>query len=390
MARKFLHNLELLDPEAAASRRACILIDGGRLIDILDPGTSVPEGAESVDLNGRSLAPGFIDLHFHGCLIFASGEALPAAFRATAEALVRTGTTGYLATTVAWNDARMRDFLAQCQAEMTQDRPDASCLIGAHLEGPWINPAAAGAQPSLEIRPFSPNMDLQLLNEGKNCLKMVTFAPEVEGADRLLEGLRERNIVPALGHSCAGAAEIDAAVGRGMTHATHLYNAMGPIHHREPGVAGQVLGDDRISCDLICDGIHVDPAMVRVAARVKAEKLMLITDRIIPQSVASDALSSFGSGPIHDDGEAIRMRDGSLAGSSLNLDRALRNIQQFGAMSRLEAVAAVTLRPARLLGIESERGTLRAGARADFAILDRNDCVSETWIAGRRVWSATS
>jgi N-acetylglucosamine-6-phosphate deacetylase len=164
---------------------------------------------------------------------------------------------------------------------------------------------------------------------------------------------------------------------------THLFNAMNPMHHRAPGVAGFALGDDRLSCDLICDGVHVHPAMVRAATRAKGEGLILITDKIeIPPH---DEAASFGSGVVVDDGNALRLAGGGLAGSTLELDRAIRNAQEFGAMTRIEAIAASTLRPARLLGIESERGTLRVGARADFAILDDDDRVVETWIAGRRV-----
>ena len=216
------------------------------------------------------------------------------------------------------------------------------------------------------------------------------MAPEVEGAGELLSLLQQRDIVASLGHSLASRSQIDAAVKSGMTHVTHLFNAMGPMHHREPGVAGFALGDDRLSCDLICDGVHVDPAMVRVASRAKREKLMLITDRIAPPTDAPESEPSFGSGPIRDDGSAIRTRDGGLAGSNLTLDCAMRNVQKFGAMTRLEAVAAATLLPARLLGIESERGTVRPGSRADFAILDVNDRVCETWIGGRCVWSLES
>jgi N-acetylglucosamine-6-phosphate deacetylase len=142
-----------------------------------------------------------------------------------------------------------------------------------------------------------------------------------------------------------------------------------------------------VTCDLICDGVHLHPAMVRTACRAKGEQLLLITDRVQPPEASESEGRSFGSGSIHDDGSAIRLPDGTLAGSNLTLDRALRNAQAFGAMTRLEAIAASTLRPARLLGIESERGTLRVGARADFAILDGEDQVRETWIAGERVYS---
>jgi N-acetylglucosamine-6-phosphate deacetylase len=158
---------------------------------------------------------------------------------------------------------------------------------------------------------------------------------------------------------------------------------MGPIHHREPGLAGTALADDRLSADLICDGAHVHPQMVRAAARALGERLILITDRVDPGPGAD-----FGSGSLHDDGTALRLPDGRLAGSRLTLDRAIQNANRFADLGALDAVAACTLRPARLLGIEAERGSLRPGARADLVVLDRSLQVRETWLGGECVFEA--
>jgi N-acetylglucosamine-6-phosphate deacetylase len=355
------------------------VVEAGKIADLLGDDDPAPPGAEPIDMAGLALAPGFLDLHFHGELIFARENEIPDALARTAKALVQEGTTGYLATTVAWNDARIEAFVTQCQAEMTRSRHEAAALLGVHLEGPWINPAAAGAQPGAAIRPYNAAGDSHILDSAREIIKMVTFAPETEGGPALLDALKRRDIVASLGHSLARHEELDACVKGGMTHVTHLFNAMGELHHREPGVAGWALADDRVSCDLICDGVHVHPAVVRTACRAKGDRLMLITDRIQPPADLD---------LVRDDGTAIRLADGTLAGSNLSLGRAVQNVQAFGAMTRVEAIAASTLRPARLLGIEAERGTLRVGARADFAILDENDRVRETWIAGERVFSS--
>lgn len=387
MNQKFLHNLEILDPEAAAPSRGGVLVENGKIVSVLGEGEA-PDAAEWVDLAGLSLAPGMLDLHFHGELIFAEADEVLPALGRTADELVRHGTTGFLATTVAWNDARILEWMTRCREHMTHARHGSAELLGVHLEGPWINPAAAGAQPREPIRPYRAGHDDQILDHDPEILNMVTFAPEIEGGPELLGALASRGIVASLGHSLASHEDLDACVKMGMTHATHLFNAMGPLHHREPSVAGWVLAEDRVSCDLICDGVHVHPDMVRSASRAKGEGLLLITDKIqLPQTAIP---SEFGAGPIHDAGDAIRLANGKLAGSNLSLDRALRNVQNFGAMSRIEAIAATTLRPARLLGIEAQRGTLRPGARADFAILDSEDKVRETWIAGERVYRAPS
>jgi N-acetylglucosamine-6-phosphate deacetylase len=160
---------------------------------------------------------------------------------------------------------------------------------------------------------------------------------------------------------------------------------MGPLHHRERGTAGVALTDGRLSCDLICDGAHVHPSVVALAARQKGEQLLLITDRV--ELEGARPAPSFGSGPLHSDGVALRLADGRLAASCLTLDRAVRNLSEFAGWTRAQAIAACTLAPARLLGIEAERGTLRPGARADLAVLGSRAEVVETWIAGRRVYA---
>jgi N-acetylglucosamine-6-phosphate deacetylase len=216
-------------------------------------------------------------------------------------------------------------------------------------------------------------------------LRMVTLAPEVPGADALLAELVRRDVIAALGHTHASPACIRGAIERGLRHVTHLWNAMGGIHHRAPGVAGTALAEDRLTCDLICDGHHVDPAIVRVAARALGERLVLITDRID----AADGAGRSALGAIHAGagGGPWRRADGTIAGSQLALDTALRNAQRFAGISLCDAVAACTLRPARLLGIERERGTLRRGARADLALLDADGRAVETWVAGAPAWS---
>jgi N-acetylglucosamine-6-phosphate deacetylase len=215
---------------------------------------------------------------------------------------------------------------------------------------------------------------------GRVAVRMLTLAPEVAGARALLADLAREGVLAALGHSRAEAAQLDVAIAEGARHVTHLFNAMGPLHHREPGLAGCALADDRLTCDLICDGAHVHPYVVRLAARALGERLILITDRV---ELEADAEPSFGSGALRDDGIALRLPDGRLAGSRVTLDRALANLQRFAGLSLLEAVAACTLRPARRLGIERERGSLRPGARADLAVLGPDGALHSTWIGGK-------
>lgn len=384
MARLLLRDVLLLDPEAGAAERGALLLDGPRILGRQAPGAPAPEGFEVRELGGRGLAPGLLDVHHHGSFVFAEPEGLGAALRHDAASCVRHGVTGFLPTTVAWDAGVLAERVGILAQVVGSGLGAGAEPLGLHLEGPWISPCAAGAQPASAIRGYDRREGIEVLERAEGQVRLVTLAPEVEGAAQLLDELLNRGIVAALGHTRADAAMTQAAVDRGLRHVTHLFNAMPGLHHRAPGALGVALDDDRLSCDLICDGAHVDPAVVRLAARIKGERMLLISDRVEPPADAVG--SSFGSGALRSDGVALRLPDGRLAGSCLTLDRAIRNAAEFGGMSLVEAVAACTLRPARLLGLESERGTLRSGARADFVILGPEKQVEETWIGGRRVY----
>jgi N-acetylglucosamine-6-phosphate deacetylase len=384
LARKLLHGCVLLDPEADGPAGGSLLLEDGRIAARLRPGGRGPEDAERVDLSGLALAPGFLDLHLHGRCVFAPPHELGEALRCDASACVRQGTTAFLATTVASPADELAQRVATLAEAIGRSAAPAARPLGLHLEGPWIAAAAAGAQPCAGIRPFDAAEADDLLGRAAGLVRMVTLAPEVPGAPDLLDRLAARGVVAALGHSRASSEQAEAAIARGARHVTHLFNAMAPLHHREPGLVGVALADDRLTCDAILDGVHLDPRIVRVIARVKGERLVLISDRLDPPAGAAD----FGSGPLREDRGALRLPDGRLAGSTLTLDRAIRLAQRSGAMTRFEAIAACTLRPARVLGVEAQCGTLRPGARADFALLDAADRVVQTWIGGERAYAA--
>jgi len=387
MTRVLLRNAEVLDPEGDAPSRGNVLLEAGRIRAHLRPDDAAPDDAVVFDLGGLRLAPGFVDLHFHGSAVFFDASSAGSALRADSASLTRHGTTAFLTTTVSQPMTRLGETVTQLASIVSDGSWPGAESIGLHLEGPWINPSAAGAQPGEGITPFGGPESAALLDRGEGSIRMVTLAPEVEGAAGLMAELSRRDIAVALGHSLASAEVAAEAVERGARHVTHLFNAMGKLHHRAPGLAGAALSDERLTCDLICDGAHVHPGMVAVAARAKGDGLVLITDHVDPPE-ASGGPRSFASGPVRADETVWRLDDGRLAGSRVTLDASLRNLLAFAGVSLLEAVAACSLRPARVLGIEGDRGSLRPGARADFAVLDDSLRVRETWIAGRRVYSA--
>jgi N-acetylglucosamine-6-phosphate deacetylase len=387
VAKVAIRGAELIDPEARAPAAGTLLLEDGRIAGRLEAGEAPGPDWRIADRSGLRVAPGFIDLHFHGALVSATPAGFADALARDAARMLAEGATAFLATSVCWPREAVADAVdalgrAADDLPGSSKRAGAACL-GLHLEGPWISAEAPGAMAPAAIRPFDLRADGEVLARAGERLRMVTLAPEAPGADRLLEALARRDVVAALGHTRATAEQIEAAVARGLRHVTHLWNAMGPVHHREPGVAGTALADDRLSCDLICDGHHVHPAIVRTTARALGDRLMLITDRVaLEAGGAGTALGEASAGP---DGAPWRRADGTLVGSQLGLDGAVRNARRFAGLGPCEAVAACTLRPARLLGIEAERGTLRAGARADLALLDAEGRVVETWLAGEPV-----
>jgi N-acetylglucosamine-6-phosphate deacetylase len=387
MGRVLLRGAELLDPEAKGAAPGSLLLEHGRILATLLPDAPAPADALTVELPGLAIAPGFLDLHHHGRVIFSDADGLGSALLHDATFLARHGTTAFLVTSVSLEHAPLAELTRDLAERISDWRspPGAAVPIGIHLEGPWINRAASGAHAPRGVRGFVPAEGEEILARAAGTLRMVTLAPELPGAPELLERLARRGAVAALGHSLATPEVVTHSMTQGARHVTHLFNAMGSLHHRAPGLAGTALVESGLSCDMICDGAHVDPRMMTLAARCTGDRLVLISDRLDPPGADAAPLVA---GRLQDDGVALRLPDGRLAGSRLDLATAVANAQRIAGMTRIDAVAACTLRPARVIGVEAERGTLRRGARADLVVLDPEDRVVETWIAGERVYRA--
>jgi N-acetylglucosamine-6-phosphate deacetylase len=397
MNRVWLQNALLVDPEAPAAVASSLLIEDGRIAARIGPGGPAPADAEAISLGGARLAPGFVDVHFHGEVAACAVDDALSALRRASASLARHGVTAFLATTVAWPASELRLRIERLAAALAETQWPGAVPIGLHLEGPWIRPEAAGAQPPDGIRPYDPIEGAAIFDRAGAALRLVTLAPELPGARRLEADLARRGVAIAVGHTLANDADLRASVANGACHATHLFNAMGSRRHRDAtsdphadGFARLVLEEERISCDVIADGAHVHPDWLRLASRAKRDRLLLISDRIDLPDKASSTPAWLGAERLTSDGVAWRLPDGRLAGSLLTLDAAIRNIERWRVMNSHEAIAACTLRPARLIGAERERGTLRVGARADLVALSAAGEVVATWVGGREVFRASA
>lgn len=330
--------------------------------------TTVDVGEESAAPRGDVpvIAPGFIDCHVHGTMGHDVMDGSVDAFRALSEALPQWGTTAYVATTLTEARERLLQAL-RAGAEWMHGGPyrGRSALLGVHLEGPYIAPGRAGAQPPEYIRPPDREELAELMAAAPVCL--VTMAPEVAGAIPAIRRLTEAGVRVNLGHTTATFEQAAAGFQAGADGLTHAYNAMPPLLHREPGILGQAFRNSGVFWELICDGIHVHPAVVQATMAMVGERVVWVTDATAATGLG-DGTHRLGQQEIIVTDGAVRLPTGTLAGSVLTQAQALRNALEWG-ISWREALRALSSTPARRLGL-TDRGGLAPGRRADWVALD--------------------
>lgn len=325
------------------------------------------------------IAPGFIDLHVHG----GDGADFMDADASANERILRFhaqhGTTALAATTLSSS----REDLHAAVASIASVTPGAGAEICAiHLEGPYINPKRAGAQDPASIRPPDLQEVETLLALAPRMKWLMTVAPEIEGVRELIERFRSR-ITFSIGHTAAGYAEAVAALAWGASHFTHLFNAMSGLHHRDPGVAGAALTSASATAELIADGIHVHPAVLRLAVLAMPRRIALITDAIRACGLADGSYTLYR----HDvtvGGGAARLRDGTLAGSVLTLERAVQTLVEQAALPLEAVLPLATEVPARILGLD-RKGRLAEGYDADVVVLSPKLAVERVFVKGREM-----
>ncbi len=336
----------------------------------------VAADAPAFDATGLLAAPGFIDLQCNGAVgIDLASE--PERLWELGAALPRWGVTAWLPTIVTTPPGIVERALAALAAGPPSGWIGAIPL-GLHLEGPFLAPVKKGAHPEALLRaPSLQAIDGWSRDAG---VAVVTLAPEIDGALEVIEALVERGVIVSIGHSAATADQALAGVDAGATWVTHLFNAMAPLHHREPGVAGVALTDPRLHVGLIADGIHVHPSVVEVAQRSLASRLTLVTDSVAVLGLPPGA-QRLGRAEVSVGADGVRLADGTLAGSNLSMDQAIRNLVRFAGCAIEVAICGATEAPARLLR-EADRAVLAEGARADVVLLNPELDVVATLVGG--------
>lgn len=381
-----IRNVQLLDGGQAIPE-GWVLVNNGRIL-YAGPERGAPDhrGLAEVDGQGGYLASGFIDLQFNGGYGRDFTED-PDSLLEVARRLPESGVTAFLPTFITSpleKYPRMLAAVAAAQVYQQANPVSGARILGAHIEGPFLSPDRKGAHPQQHFTDPVPATLEQL--RPLDAVRLLTLAPERAFALEATRYLAGKGIVVSIGHSDAAPEVVTAAAAAGARYATHLYNAMRPMQHRDPGLVGALLAGDDFTCGLIVDGLHVHPDMVRLAYRcLGARRITLVTDAMAAMGMPAGEYS-IGGQQVIVDGVTARLPDGTLAGSILRMDEAVHNMVRFSMCSPAEAVCMASATPAAVLGTAGSAGYLRTGYPADMVLLDQDLNVRGTFINGERVF----
>ncbi len=354
---------------------AVIVIRGSKISAIGQRGkVELPRGVQEIEAGARIVVPGFVDVHIHGAGGRDVMEGTREALEIVAATVAARGTTSLVATTVTASEketcesvAGIAHFILNTSQYPTREL--SAEILGIHFEGPFISQARRGVHPAKWIVRPSTEVLGQLLKEARGTALLLTLAPELPGALDLIAAARKAGLVVSLGHTDATYEQAQAAIAAGASHAAHVFNAMRPFSHRETGVLGAVLTSPKVSAELIADGVHVDEAAMRMLVELKTpERVILVSDGMSATGMP-DGKYQLGLFEVEVSGGVARNAEGKLAGSTLTLDRALRNMVALG-VPLSSALRMLTANPARQVGLGARKGILAAGADADLVFLD--------------------
>ncbi|PMJ93054.1 N-acetylglucosamine-6-phosphate deacetylase [Vibrio sp. 10N.261.55.A7] len=354
-----------------------VVINEG-LIEAVCPLTELPSDIETKDLQGANLSPGFIDLQLNGCGgVMLNDEITADTMQTMHLANLKSGCTSFLPTLITSSDEDMKNAIVA--AREYHDKYQNQSL-GLHLEGPYLNVLKKGIHSVDHIRP-SDNSMIDLICENADLVTKVTLAPELNEPEHI-ERLKKAGVVVSIGHTNATYAEARQGFDSGITFATHLFNAMTPMVGREPGVVGAIYDTPEVYAGIIADGFHVDYANIRIAHKIKGEKLVLVTDATAPAGAEMDHFIFVGKKVYYRDGKCID-ENGTLGGSALTMIEAVQNTVEHVGIALDEALRMATLYPAAAIGIDDQLGRVKKGMVANLAVFDRDFNVQATVVNGQ-------
>ena len=356
---------------------------------------AVPAGVRLVELGDKVLAPGFVDVHIHGASGHDLMEATPEALEAVAAFVLERGTTSFVPTTLSAPPAVLLRALeglgAAIRSWKTKSASGAPLAepVGIHLEGPFLSAECRGVHPREHLQQPSLPLFHDMLAAAHGSLRILTLAPELEGAAELQAAAMQNGVRVALGHSNASYEQATRAINAGAAHAVHVFNAMRPFAHRDPGILGAVLTDDRVAAEVIADGVHVSEPALRLLLRAKGvARVVLVTDGVSATGMCPGKYFLGGMEILVGDDPptgqlACRNSEGKLAGSVLTQDRAIRNMMRLPGITLCDAVRMASWNPAQLAGLSDRKGCLRPGADADLVVLEPNGNVVGAMARGK-------
>lgn len=384
MPTTLLHAGKALTPTAEITDAGILIREG--VIEEVGPraGMRLPAGANELSATHKTAIPGFIDVHIHGAggrdVMEGSAEALAGVARTVA----RHGTTSFVATTVTASPEdtiRGVEGIARYISRQHETDEARAEVLGIHFEGPFLSPARRGVHPAEWLKLPSAELLEKFLQAAAGNALILTIAPELFGAIPCIDAARKAGMVVAAGHTDATYEQTRAGIAHGIRHAVHVYNAMRPFSHRDSGVIGAVLTTPEVTAELIADGVHVEETAMRVLLQAKGPERMILVSDGISATGMPDGNYMLGKLEVTVSGGICRNSEGKLAGSTLTLDRAMRNIVGLG-IPLAAVVRMLTLNPATLLGIEFKKGALRTGADADILLLDEGLQLINVWVRG--------
>jgi len=327
----------------------------------------IPKSAEIIDAEGGYVISGLIDIHIHGYKGEDASDASVEGLLKMSEEIIKNGVTAWCPTVMTLSEKDTRKALdAIREAKKISEGKDfkGAVILGANCEGPFLNPEKKGAQKGDNI--IAPKAELIL--ENKDIIRLLTIAPEMDKDFEFIKEItKNSDIIISMGHSSADFSVAKAAVDAGARNVTHLFNAMSPLNHRNPGLTGLGLADNRVSCELIADTIHINPGIFEMVYSLKGEKLVLITDCMRAGGL-TDGLYDLGGQEVTVKGGECRLSDGTIAGSVLKLNNALKNFKENTSLSVYEIANMASVNAAKVIGEEEKRGSIKDGKRADFVI----------------------